>query len=54
MKNGQPPGSKFKKVAPKNLIGENVGERKEKNPKANSVKYSNDFKFMTFRYPVFF
>ena len=35
-KNGQKSGSKFKKMAPKNLIGENGGERKI-NPSANPV-----------------
>ena len=35
-KNGQKSGSKFNRMAPKNLIGENGGERK-KNPSANSV-----------------
>ena len=33
-KNGQKSGSKFKKMAQKNLIGENGGERKI-NPSAN-------------------
>ena len=35
-KNGQKSGSKFKKMAQKNLIGENGGERKT-NPSANPV-----------------
>ena len=44
-KNGQKSGSKFKKMAQKNLIGENGGERKI-NPSANP------FCFWSFELPI--
>ena len=45
-KNGQKSGSKFKKMAQKNQIGENGGERKI-NPSANPAKVCEAFSGLT-------